>query len=152
VEGHLDAKRPWLPYHELLTGPAARLVGALPSETVIMNSLTVNLHLLMVSFYRPRPGARPHRHRGHGFPVRLLRGAQPGPFHGLDPDLAVVRLQTDEIVSYLEQHGQEVALVLLGGVNYLTGEVSTSPPSRRWARPRARSWAGTWPTRPATSR
>ena len=50
--------RPWLPYHELLTGPAARLVGALPSETVVMNSLTVNLHLLMVSFYRPTPVAR----------------------------------------------------------------------------------------------
>ncbi|MFD0662246.1 hypothetical protein [Thermocatellispora tengchongensis] len=54
VEGHLEAERPWLPYHELLTADAATLVGALPEETVVMNSLTVNLHLLMVSFYRPR--------------------------------------------------------------------------------------------------
>ena len=57
VEGHLEARRPWLPYHAQLTEPAARLVGALPAETVVMNSLTVNLHLLMVSFYRPA-GAR----------------------------------------------------------------------------------------------
>jgi len=55
VEGHTEARRPWLPYHELLRGPAARLVGARPQEVVVMNSLTVNLHLLMVSFYRPAP-------------------------------------------------------------------------------------------------
>src|SRR5215471_7298536 len=55
VEGHTEARRPWLPYHELLRGPAARLVGARPEEVVVMNSLTVNLHLLMVSFYRPAP-------------------------------------------------------------------------------------------------
>ena len=73
VEGHLDAARPWLPYHELLTGPASRLVGALPSETVVMNSLTVNLHLLMVSFYRPTRSAAPDRHRGLGLPLGQLR-------------------------------------------------------------------------------
>ena len=58
VEGHIHARKPWLPYHEFLTEPMARLIGAKPIETVVMNSLTVNLHLMMVSFYRPQGGRR----------------------------------------------------------------------------------------------
>ncbi|WP_377267156.1 kynureninase [Peterkaempfera sp. SMS 1(5)a] len=136
VEGHLEAGRPWLPYHELLTGPAARLVGALPEETVVMNSLTVNLHLLMVSFYRP-----------HGERVRLVIEDSAFPsdsyavrsqarFHGLDPDDAVVRLRprpgedtlrTEDVQDFLAREGHTVALVMLGGVNYLTGELMDIP-------------------------
>jgi len=127
VEGHLDAKRPWLPYHELLTAPAARLVGALPQETVIMNSLTVNLHLLMVSFYRPRPGRDRLVIEDSAFPSDSYAVRSQARFHGLDPDSAVVRLDTDEITSYLESEGESVGLVLLGGVNYLTGELLDIP-------------------------
>lgn len=127
VEGHLDAKRPWLPYHELLTEPAARLVGALPHETVIMNSLTVNLHLLMVSFYRPRPGRDRIVIEDTTFPSDSYAVRSQTRFHGLDPDTAVVRLPTHEIVDYLSREGESVALVLLGGVNYLTGELLDIP-------------------------
>jgi kynureninase len=127
VEGHLDAKRPWLPYHELLTEPAARLIGALPRETVIMNSLTVNLHLLMVSFYRPRPGRDRILIEDTAFPSDSYAVRSQARFHGLDPSYAVVRLQTDEVVDFLEREGDSVALVLLGGVNYLTGEVLDIP-------------------------
>ena len=136
VEGHLEADRPWLPYHELLTGPAARLVGARPAETVVMNSLTVNLHLLMVCFYRPAGAAHPHRHRGRAFPSDSYAVRSQARFHGLDPDDTVVRLRpragedalrTEDVIDYLAAEGDRVALVLLGGVNYLTGELLDIP-------------------------
>lgn len=127
VEGHMDAKRPWLPYHELLTAPAARLVGGLPEETVIMNSLTVNLHLLMVSFYRPCPGRDRIVIEDTTFPSDSYAVRSQARFHGLDPDTAVVRLPTHEIVDYLSREGESVALVLLGAVNYLTGEFLDIP-------------------------
>ena len=152
VEGHLDAKRPWLPYHELLTEPAARLVGALPRETVIMNSLTVNLHLLMVSFYRPRPGRDRIVIEDTTFPSDSYTVRSQARFHGLDPDSAVVRLETGKVREYLERDGESVALVLPGGVSYLTGDCWTSRRSPRSARPRVPSSGGTWPTPPGTSR
>ncbi|MFK4087425.1 kynureninase [Kribbella sp. NPDC020789] len=122
VEGHLEGKRPWLPYHELLTGPAARLVGALPSETVVMNSLTVNLHLLMVSFYRPTPSRYRILIEDSAFPSDSYAVQSQARFHGYDD--AVVRVQPDEV---LDRLGDDVALVLLGGVNYLTGELMDIP-------------------------
>ncbi|WP_117208470.1 kynureninase [Allorhizocola rhizosphaerae] len=127
VEAHLEAKRPWLPYHELLTDLAARLVGGLPSETVVMNSLTVNLHLLMVSFYRPRPRRDRILVEDTTFPSDSYAVRSQARFHGLDPDVAVVRVPTDGIVDFLERQGESVALVLLGGVNYLTGELLDIP-------------------------
>ncbi|MDX3002826.1 kynureninase [Kribbella solani] len=133
VEGHLDADRPWLPYHELLTGPASRLVGALPSETVVMNSLTVNLHLLMVSFYRPTRW----RHRivieDSAFPSDSYAVRSQAAFHGYDAEDAIIRLRPrpgeDSLrtADVVEQLGADVALVLLGGVNYLTGELMDIP-------------------------
>lgn len=131
VEGHVEATRPWVGYHELLREPAARLVGALPHEVVMMNTLTVNLHLMMVSFYRPTA----ERHRivieDSTFPSDSYAVRSQAALHGFDPDEAIVRLtprdgeftlRTEDILSYLHEHGHSVALVLLGGVNYYTGE------------------------------
>ncbi|WBB54622.1 kynureninase [Verrucosispora sp. WMMD573] len=136
VEGHLAADRPWLPYHELLTAPAARLVGALPTEAVVMNSLTVNLHLLMVSFYRPVGGRTRIVIEDAAFPSDSYAVRSQARFHGLDPDTTIVRLaprpgedtlRTEDVTGYLTAEGETVALVLLGGVNYLTGELMDIP-------------------------
>ncbi|MFF1821102.1 kynureninase [Kribbella sp. NPDC058245] len=131
VEGHLEGERPWLPYHELLTGPAARLVGALPSETVVMNSLTVNLHLLMVSFYRPTASRYRILIEDSAFPSDSYAVQSQARFHGYDD--AVVRLKPRpgedclRTADVLDRLGDDVALVLLGGVNYLTGELMDIP-------------------------
>lgn len=123
VEGHLEGKRPWLPYHELLTSAAARLVGGLERETVIMNSLTVNLHLLMVSFYRPAGTRDRILIEDTAFPSDSYAVRSQARFHGLDPDKVVVPVKPAEVAGFLEREGESVALVLLGGVNYLTGEL-----------------------------
>lgn len=136
VHGHVDASRPWLPYHAFLTEPAARLVGALPSEVVVMNSLTVNLHLLMASFYRPTA----ERHRivveDHCFSSDSYAVRSHAAFRGFDPDESVLRLKprsgedtlrTEDVLETLRAAGESIALVLLGGVNYLTGEFMDIP-------------------------
>jgi kynureninase len=136
VEGHLDAARPWLPYHELLTAPAARLVGAQPSEVVVMNSLTVDLHLLMVSFYRPAGRRNRIVIEDAAFPSDSYAVRSQVRFHGLDPETAVVRLRpragedtlrTSDVLAFLTAEGDTVALLMLGGVNYLTGELMDLP-------------------------
>lgn len=136
VHGHVDASRPWLPYHALLTEPAARLVGALPGEVVVMNSLTVNLHLLMASFYRPTA----ERHRivieDYCFSSDSYAVRSHAAFRGFDPDESVLRLKprpgedtlrTEDVLETLRAAGDSIALVLLGGVNYLTGEFMDIP-------------------------
>ncbi|MDQ6527173.1 kynureninase [Nocardioides sp. LHD-245] len=132
VEGHLEATRPWLGYHSLLRDSAARLVGGRPEEVVVMNSLTVNLHLMMVSFYRPTADRWQILIEDTAFPSDSYAVRSQAAFHGYDPDTAVVRLRprpgeaalrSDDIVAYLAEHGSTVALVLLGGVNYYSGEL-----------------------------
>jgi kynureninase len=132
VEGHLEAQRPWLPYHELLREPAARLVGARPQEVVVMNSLTVNLHLMMVSFYRPTPRRHAILIEDSAFPSDSYAVRSQVAFHGHDPDEAVIRLaprrgeavlRTEDVVDFLRADGDSVAMVLLGAVNYYTGEL-----------------------------
>jgi kynureninase len=123
VEGHTQARRAWLPYHELLREPAARLVGARPEEVVVMNSLTVNLHLLMVSFYRPTPERHAIVIEDSAFPSDSYAVRSQAAFHGYDPDSAVLRLSTQDVAGYLAEEGSRVALVLLGAVNYFTGEL-----------------------------
>lgn len=132
VEGHTHARRPWLPYHELLREPAARLVGARPEEVVIMNSLTINLHLMMVSFYRPTPDRHAIVIEDSAFPSDSYAVRSQAAFHGYDPDSAVLRLaprpgetalRTQDVLGFLAEHGSRVALVLLGAVNYFTGEL-----------------------------
>ncbi|WP_428963966.1 kynureninase [Micromonospora fluostatini] len=136
VEGWFESDRPWTRYHELVAGPMARLVGARPSETVVMNTLTVNLHLLMVSFYRPAGQRTRIVIEDAAFPSDSYAVRSQARFHGLDPDQAVVRLRprpgedtlrTEDVTAYLAAEGDKVALVLLGGVNYLTGELVDIP-------------------------
>lgn len=131
VEGHLEATRPWAPYHELLREPAARLVGALPDETVVMNSLTVNLHLMMVSFYRPTAQRYAILIEDSAFPSDSYAVRSQAEMHGLDPDVAVIRLtprpgedclRTEDILDFLAGNGDRIAMLMLSGVNYYTGE------------------------------
>jgi kynureninase len=152
VEGHFHAKNPWMPYHEFLTGQMAEVVGAKPLEVVVMNSLTVNLHLLMVSFYRPagkrrkiviEKGAFPsdqyavqsqirfHQTRESRVESREWRDtsvppASAGGFSShlieLTPRESETILRTEDILSTIRQNGDEIALILLGGVNYYTGQ------------------------------
>jgi kynureninase len=129
VEGHLAGRDPWLPYHEQFRAPLARLVGAMEREVVAMNSLTVNLHLLMVSFYRPTPDRFKIIVEDACFPSDSYAVASQAAWHGFDPREAVVRLarragehtlRTDDIIAAVER--EQPALVMLGGVNYLTGQ------------------------------
>jgi kynureninase len=131
VDAHLQGRDPWLPYHEQFRGPLGRVVGAQPHEVVMMNSLTVNLHLLMVSFYRPTRERFKIVIEDTAFPSDSYAVASQAQFHGFGPGLAVIRLKpregehtlrTDDVLSLLEREGKSVALVMLGAVNYLTGQ------------------------------
>jgi kynureninase len=122
---------PWVSYHEELTPSLARLVGARESEVVAMNTLTVNLHLLLVSFYRPRPGKYKILIEESTFPSDRYAIASQVRFHGYDPNEAIVELKakpgtaiidTATIQETIEDHGDSLALILLGNVNYLTGQ------------------------------
>ena len=131
VEGHFTGSAPWLDYHSLLTDSTARLVGALPHEVVVMNTLTVNLHLMMVSFYRPAAARFRILIEGGSFPSDRYAVASQARFHGFDPMAAVLELEPrpgehalreEDVARTLEEHGREIALVLLGTPNYLTGQ------------------------------
>ena len=131
VEGHLHARHPWLPYHEFLTKPMARLVGGNESEVVVMNSLTVNLHLLMASFYRPDKKRYKILIESDAFPSDRYAVASQARWHGFDPDDAVILwkpqpgehlLHIEHLKEILNKNGEEIALILLGGVNYYTGQ------------------------------
>lgn len=132
VDAHFEGRSPWYSYHEQFREPAARLVGAKPGEVVLMNSLTVNLHLLMVSFYQPTHTRYKILMEDAAFPSDTYAAASQLRFHGHDPDdaLAILRpregeafIHPGDIESELEDHGDRVALVLLSGVNYFTGQV-----------------------------
>jgi kynureninase len=136
VEGHFHAKNPWMPYHRLLRDQTATIVGAKPAEVVVMNSLTVNLHLMMASFYRPT---------AQRFKILIERGAFPSDqyavksqirYHGFDPDTGLLELtpregesslRDEDIAELIEREGKSIALILLGGVNYATGQIFDMP-------------------------
>lgn len=131
VEGHWNARHPWLPYHENLTDMTARLVGAKPIEVVVMNTLTVNLHLMMVSFYRPTKERYKILVEADAFPSDHYAVASQAQFHGFSPEEAVIALKPKEgeftlrhedIISEIDRHKDQLALVILGNVNYLTGQ------------------------------
>ncbi len=131
VEGHFSARNPWLSYHETLTAQSARLVGALPLEVVVMNTLTVNVHLLLVSFYQPTPSRYKILIEADAFPSDRYAVESHITWHGYDPRDAVVALQPrdgetalrrDDIEAVLANEGHAIALIWLGGVNYYTGQ------------------------------
>lgn len=132
VEGHFHAKNPWFSYHEIFRDMGARLVGAIPGEVVMMNSLTVNLHLLMASFYRPTPERYRILIEKGAFPSDEHAVASQARFYGFEPSDAILHIaprkgedtiREQDIESVLKREGESVALVLLGGVNYATGQL-----------------------------
>ena len=131
VEGHFNAKNPWLSYHEIFPDQLCNIVGCFRHEVVAMNQLTVNLHLLMVSFYRPTKERFKIICEAKAFPSDQYALESQARYHGFDPAAAIIEIQprqnehslrTDDIVSTIERHGSETAVVLFGGVNYYTGQ------------------------------
>lgn len=131
VEGHLEGKRPWLYYHHFTKKPLARLVGAKPTEVVAMNQLTVNLHLMMSSFYRPTPQRFKIITEAGAFSSDQYAVASQIQLHNLDPGKALIELspragahilKTEDILATIREHKDQLALVLLGGVQYYTGQ------------------------------
>ena len=132
VEGHFHAKHPWMPYHEFFSESLSKLVGAKPSEVVAMGTLTNNLHLLMVSFYRPQGKRNKILCEAKAFPSDQYALASQARFHGLDPKEIVVELhprkgehtlRTEDILQKIEDLGDDLAMLMIGGVNYYTGQV-----------------------------
>ena len=132
VEGHFYAEKPWWDYHERFANPLSKLVGALPSEVTVMNTLTVNLHLLMVSFYRPTSTRYKIICEEKAFPSDQYLFQSQVRFHGFEPEDAIVEvkrregehnIRLEDVLAKINEVGDELALVLIGGVNYYTGQV-----------------------------
>ena len=131
VEGHFNAKNPWMPYHEFLTNAMSEVVGAKPIETVVMNTLTVNLHLMMVSFYRPTKDRFKIIIEADAFPSDKYAVESQIRHHGYDTQEALIQLKPrfgeelvhiEDIENVLEREGDSVALIIIGNTNYYTGQ------------------------------
>jgi kynureninase len=131
VEGHFHAKNPWMPYHEFLTEAIAEVVGAKTHEVVVMNTLSVNLHLMMVSFYRPTKERYKIIIESDAFPSDKYAVESQAKFHGFDPQEAIIELtpregetllRAEDIKATIEKHGPELSLVMIGNTNYYTGQ------------------------------
>jgi kynureninase len=131
VEGHSKAHPAWMPYHEILTDQMAAVVGAKPEEVVIMNSLTVNIHLLMVSFYRPSKNRYKILIEKPSFPSDRYAVISQITFHGYDPSASLVEIgpregeyviRQEDLEAAIEEHGETLALIWLGNVNYYSGQ------------------------------
>jgi len=131
VEGHFEAKNPWMPYHEFLTENMAKIVGAKPQEVVIMNTLTTNLHLLMVSFYQPTKKKYKIVIESDAFPSDRYAVESQLKFHGYNAKDDLIEwkprkgedlLRIEDLEKIIATQGDEIALLLIGGVNYYTGQ------------------------------
>ncbi|MCP3978790.1 MAG: kynureninase [bacterium] len=145
VDAHFDGKHPWYSYHEPFREPLARLVGASPDEVVAMNGLTVNLHLMLASFFRPTAKRYKILMEECAFPSDTYAAKTQLQYHGFDPEGGVIAIggaegesaiATESFEQALERHADEIALVLLGGVNYFTGQVFDMQRIARAARER----------------
>ena len=135
VEGHFHATNPWFSYHEIFPQQVAKIVGALPEE-VVMNQLTVNLHLLMTTFYRPTKERFKIICEAKAFPSDQYAFESQVKLHGVNPDEAIIEvtpregeysIRTEDIIATIEKHSSSIALVLFSGVNYYTGQVFDMP-------------------------
>lgn len=131
VEGHFKGANPWMHFHDKLTGPLAKIVGCLPQEVVVMNSLTVNLHLMMAGFYRPTKERYKIICEAKAFPSDQYAFASQALLHNLNPEDVIVEvkpragehtLRTEDILATIAQYAHKTALVLFGGINYYTGQ------------------------------
>jgi len=136
VEGHFHATNPWFSYHEIFPQQVAKIVGALPEEVVVMNQLTVNLHLLMTTFYRPTKERFKIICEAKSFPSDQYAFESQVKLHGVNPDEAIIEvtpregeysIRTEDIIATIEKHSSSIALVLFSGVNYYTGQVFDMP-------------------------
>lgn len=132
VEGHFHAKHPWMPYHEIFPRQLSSIIGCREHEVVVMNQLTVNLHLLMVSFYRPTRERYKIICEARAFPSDQYAFESQARFHGFDPAEAIIEvspregehlIRGEDILATIRQHGDSTALVLFGGVNYYNGQL-----------------------------
>lgn len=131
VEGHFKGDNPWMHFHDKLTTPLAKIVGCLPHEVVVMNSLTVNLHLMMVGFYKPTKQRYKIICEAKAFPSDQYAFQSQAALHGLNADEVIIEvkpregeqtLRIKDIISTIEEHANETALILFGGINYYTGQ------------------------------
>lgn len=132
VLGHLNARNPWVSYHEQFAEPISKIVGAQHSEVVVMNQLTANIHLLFTSFYRPSKQRYKIICEAKAFPSDQYALISQVKLHGLDPKDSIIEvspregeyiIRTEDILSTIQQHSQSIAIVFFGGVNYYTGQV-----------------------------
>jgi kynureninase len=132
VEGHFHARKPWLAYHEQFVEPVSKIVGAQPDEIVVMNQLTVNLHLLMVSFYRPTKDRYKILCEAKAFPSDQYALESQVKFHGYEPEDAIIEvaprkgeycIRHEDILEAIEKNKNSIALIMIGGVNYYNGQV-----------------------------
>lgn len=131
VEGHVEGKHPWLPYHEFLTENMAKIVGAKPSEVVVMNTLTTNLHLMMVSFFQPTKTKYKIVVESDAFPSDKYAVESQLKFHGIDPKDGLILWKPrngeelcrfEDLEEIMKTHGNEIALLMIGSTNYYTGQ------------------------------
>jgi len=132
VEAHFHAKIPWVEYHDIFFEPLSKIVGCLPQEVVVMNHLTVNLHLLLTTFYRPTKERYKIICEAKAFPSDQYALESQVRLHGLDPERTIIEvapqegehnIRTEDILSTINKHADEISLVLFGGINYYTGKV-----------------------------
>ncbi|CAG5079316.1 kynureninase [Parvicella tangerina] len=141
VEGHFYAKNPWMPYHEILTKQTAEIVGAKPEEVVVTHSLTTNLHLLMVSFYRPHGKRYKILCEAKAFPSDQYALQSQVKFHGYEPNDALIQIalregehtvRMEDVKSLIDKHSEEIAMIMIGGVNYYTGQLWDMEAITQW--------------------
>ncbi len=131
VDGHTEAKHPWLPYHEFLNENMAKIVGAKPSEVVVMNTLTTNLHLMMVSFFQPTKTKYKIVVESDAFPSDKYAVESQLKFHGIDPKQGLIQwapregedlCRFEDLEEIMKNQGDEIALLMIGSTNYYTGQ------------------------------